>query len=288
MIRAQSRRAARNFATSWKKWLCALKKKESRAPNSSGESPASTAACAVRDPVRERERELLHRGRARLADVVAGDRDRVPRRHPLGAVREEVGRDPHRRPRREDVVPARDVLLEDVVLHRAAQLVAGDALLLGDELVEQEQERRGRVDRHRRRDLAERNAGRAAPPCRRASRSRRPSAPPRRPRADRRSRSRAASAGRTRRTSPSGRGRAGSGSARSSPRPSRSPRTGGSSTAARGTCPRYGPRVYGELAGRLELEPGDVVGVVDGLDLDAGLGLAPVGRRHRVNRTRVP
>ena len=36
MIRAHSRRAARNFATSWKKWLCALKKKERRAPNSSG------------------------------------------------------------------------------------------------------------------------------------------------------------------------------------------------------------------------------------------------------------
>ena len=44
MIRAHRRRAARNFATSWKKWLCALKKKERRAPNSSGESPASTAA----------------------------------------------------------------------------------------------------------------------------------------------------------------------------------------------------------------------------------------------------
>ena len=44
MIRAHSRRAARNFATSWKKWLCALKKNDSRAPNSSGESPASTAA----------------------------------------------------------------------------------------------------------------------------------------------------------------------------------------------------------------------------------------------------
>ena len=46
MISAHSRRAARNFATSWKKWLCALKKNESRSPNSSGESPASTAACA--------------------------------------------------------------------------------------------------------------------------------------------------------------------------------------------------------------------------------------------------
>ena len=44
MIPAHIRRAARNFAISWKKWLCALKKNERRAPNSSGESPASTAA----------------------------------------------------------------------------------------------------------------------------------------------------------------------------------------------------------------------------------------------------
>jgi hypothetical protein len=44
MIRAHSRRAARNFATSTKKSLCALKKKERRSPNASGESPASTAA----------------------------------------------------------------------------------------------------------------------------------------------------------------------------------------------------------------------------------------------------
>ena len=40
---------------------------------------------AVGDAVRERERELLHRGRARFADVVAADRDRVPVRDPLGA-----------------------------------------------------------------------------------------------------------------------------------------------------------------------------------------------------------
>src|SRR6185312_3730722 len=41
---AQMRRAARNFATSWKKSLCALKKKDRRAPKSSGERPAATAA----------------------------------------------------------------------------------------------------------------------------------------------------------------------------------------------------------------------------------------------------
>ena len=122
-----------------------------------GRQPRRDRRLAVGDPVRDRERELLHRGRAGLADVVPGDRDRVPARDPLGAVREQVGREPHRRPRREDVVPARDVLLEDVVLDRAAQRVRRDALLLGDELVEQQQERRRRVDRHRRRHLAERD-----------------------------------------------------------------------------------------------------------------------------------
>ena len=44
MIRAHSRRAARNFATSWKKSLCALKKNDSRSPNASGDRPAATAA----------------------------------------------------------------------------------------------------------------------------------------------------------------------------------------------------------------------------------------------------
>src|SRR5213083_2874322 len=87
MIVAQRRRAARNFATSWKKWLCALKKKESRAELVGREAGVDRRA-AVGDPVRQREGELLDRGRAGLPDVVAGDRDRVPARQPLRAVRE--------------------------------------------------------------------------------------------------------------------------------------------------------------------------------------------------------
>ena len=50
ITRAQRRRAARNFATSWKKSLCALKKKERRAPKSSGDRPASTAAAQYAMP----------------------------------------------------------------------------------------------------------------------------------------------------------------------------------------------------------------------------------------------
>ena len=51
MIRAHRRRAARNLATSTKKSLCALKKKERRAPKSSGDKPASTAALPYAIPL---------------------------------------------------------------------------------------------------------------------------------------------------------------------------------------------------------------------------------------------
>src|SRR3954467_2001648 len=78
----------------------------------------------VRHPARERERDLLHRAAALLAEVVAGDADRVPPGDVLPAVGEQVRGQPHRRPGREDEVPARDVLLEDVVLDGAAQLLA--------------------------------------------------------------------------------------------------------------------------------------------------------------------
>ena len=45
MIRAHMRRAARNFATSSKKFMWQAKKNESRGANSSTASPASSAAC---------------------------------------------------------------------------------------------------------------------------------------------------------------------------------------------------------------------------------------------------
>ena len=90
---------------------------------------------------------------------------------------------------------------------------------------------------------------------------------------------RAASAGRTRSRARSARARAGSGSARSTPPPRRSRRTGGSSTAGRGTCPGTGRACTGRLAGRLERRR-RVVRRVDRLHLDPGLGFAPVGGRH--------
>ena len=89
--------------------------------------PARERRLDVGDRVREREGDLLDRRRAGLADVVAGDRDRVPARDLAAAELEDVGRELQRGARREDVGSARDVLLQEVVLDRAGELVPGDA-----------------------------------------------------------------------------------------------------------------------------------------------------------------
>jgi hypothetical protein len=78
MIFAHIRRAARNFATSWKTLLWPLKKNARRGANSSTDRPGVDRRLHVGDPVGERERDLLDRRAALLAEVVAGDRDRVP------------------------------------------------------------------------------------------------------------------------------------------------------------------------------------------------------------------
>ena len=84
---------------------------------------ARRARAHVLEAVGEREAELLHRGRARLLHVVAGDRDRVELRHVLRRVLDDVGDDPHARLGRIDVGVADHELFEDVVLDRPAELV---------------------------------------------------------------------------------------------------------------------------------------------------------------------
>ena len=61
-------------------------------------------------------------------------------------------------PGREGVGAAREVLLDDVVLGRALERGALDPVLVGDRDVEAEQPGGGRVDRHRRVHLVERDA----------------------------------------------------------------------------------------------------------------------------------
>jgi hypothetical protein len=54
------------LAISSKKSLCALKKKDRRGAKSSTSRPRAIRRLHVADAVRERERQLLHGGRARL------------------------------------------------------------------------------------------------------------------------------------------------------------------------------------------------------------------------------
>ncbi len=210
-----------------------------------GREPRGDRRFAVGDAVRERERELLRGARSGLADVVPGDGDRVPAGEPLLAVGEEIRGQPHGRTGRKDVVASGDVLLQHVVLHRALEALPVDALTLCHELVEKEEKGGGRVDRHRRGDLGEGNS--LEQRLHVGDRVDRHSGPPDLAlgQRDRPSRSRAASAGRRRRRARSGPDRGDSGSGRSSPRRSRSPRTGGSSTDGRDTWSALGPRVNG-------------------------------------------
>ena len=90
--------------------------------------------------------------------MIPRDRDAVELRRLVGTERERVRDDAHRRGRRVDVCVARDVLLQDVVLDRAAKRLARDALLVAHGDVHRQQDGRGRVDRHRRRHLVERDA----------------------------------------------------------------------------------------------------------------------------------
>ncbi len=108
--------------------------------------------------VGERVGDLLNCVAARLAEVVAADRDRVEARQLAGRVLDHVGDEPQRRRGRVDVGLAGEELLEDVVLHGSPELGRLDALPLADDLVHGQEDRRGRVDRERRRDLIERNA----------------------------------------------------------------------------------------------------------------------------------
>ena len=108
--------------------------------------------------MRERERDLLNGRRTGFADVIAADRNRVPVGQLTLAEREDVGDQAQRMAWRIDIGAARHVFLQDIVLNRAGQFLQRHALAFRDRDVERQQHDRRRIDRHRRRDVAERNA----------------------------------------------------------------------------------------------------------------------------------
>ena len=123
--RAQMRRAARYLAISSKKSIWALKKNDSRGAKSSTSRPRCDRLLDVGEAVLEREGELLLGGGAGLADVVAGDRDRMPAGHPPRAPLDHVAAQAHRGVDREAPLLLGDVLLEDVRLDRPRQALGG-------------------------------------------------------------------------------------------------------------------------------------------------------------------
>ena len=106
----------------------------------------------------EREGKLLHRRGTGLLQMIGADIGRVPFRHLARGVDDGVLDQPQRRRRREHVSPARKIFLQDVVLHRAGELLTRHALLVGERDIEREQPRRRGVDGHRGVHLAERDA----------------------------------------------------------------------------------------------------------------------------------
>ena len=119
--------------------------------------PARDRVLHVAEPIRDREREFLHRGRTGFADVVAGNRYRMEARRLLRTELDHIRDDPQRRLGRADPFLLRDELLEHVILDRAAHLAPRHPLALRVDQVHREQHRRRAVDRHRGRDLADRN-----------------------------------------------------------------------------------------------------------------------------------
>eukprot|EP00968_Pinguiococcus_pyrenoidosus_P015893 scaffold1492_cov257-Pinguiococcus_pyrenoidosus.AAC.8 len=114
-------------------------------------------AAYILDSVCQRERQLDHGVRARLLHVVPTDADAVVERHVLGRESKDVLDDPHARLRRVDVRVAHHELLQDVVLDRAAELLQGDAALLGSHDVEGQHGEHRAVHGHRDAHLVQRN-----------------------------------------------------------------------------------------------------------------------------------
>ncbi len=81
MTVAQMRRAARYFAISSKKSLCALKKNDIRGTKVIDVEAGVDAVLDILDSIAKSECELLRSGRARFTDVIAADGNGVPARH---------------------------------------------------------------------------------------------------------------------------------------------------------------------------------------------------------------
>ena len=112
----------------------------------------------VLDPVAQRKCQLLQRGRAGLANVIAAHRDWVVSRNMVRTELKGIDHQLHRRANWIDPFFLSDVFFEDVVLQSSGNLFPVGALLLGNNQIHSEENGGWRVNCLRYRSLLERNA----------------------------------------------------------------------------------------------------------------------------------
>ncbi len=116
---------------------------KTHAPDHGGEIPRrhlARGAHAIenRDRVGEREGELLHRRGTRFLQMIGADIDRVPLRQLAISESDRVRGELQRWLGRENIGPAREIFLDDVVLRRAGEFAPGGTLLFRDRDVERQ------------------------------------------------------------------------------------------------------------------------------------------------------
>ena len=109
----------------------------------------------IGDTISDGECDFLGSRGTSLADMIAGNGDRIPFRYILGAELKDVRDETHGRTRREDVRAASCVLFEDIVLDRALELIRRNTLLLSNSNVHSQQYGGRCIDGHGGGNLAE-------------------------------------------------------------------------------------------------------------------------------------
>ena len=112
----------------------------------------------ILQPIGQRVGEFEIGGGSCLLHVIAGYRDRIELRHPLGCVSENIGDDFHRGGGRIDKGVPHHELLENVVLDRAAEFFGRNALFFTGHDIERHDRQDRAIHGHRHAHLVERNA----------------------------------------------------------------------------------------------------------------------------------
>ena len=102
----------------------------------------------IGDAIGQSKGQLLSSGGPGLPYMVAANADGVPARHMLPAISEDIGDQPHRGAGREDIGPAGNILLQDVVLNGAIELRRINPLLFGQGDIHRQKDGGGGVYRH--------------------------------------------------------------------------------------------------------------------------------------------